>query len=213
MNINLQNCVDCEELHQPHFIILNLAVGGSFTGLMTMGEITVPVPADMMVDYIRIYDNGFTELSGSGLSNEPPAIAPAHSGTWFWPAQSGHGFSMECGEAADGSPQAVIYWYTYDTMGNPVFMIGQGVPEGNRVEVKFLAPRGMIYGEFDPDSVVLEDGGSGVLEFADKENGIFSYTPSDYTSTTWGHTPIDDLLLEQLFGVPAPSTFNIARQC
>ena len=157
MNINLQNCVDCEELHQPHFIILNLAVGGTFTGLLTMGEITAPVPADMMIDYIRIYDNGFTELSGTGLSNEPPAIAPAHSGTWFWPAQSGHGFSMEFGEAADGSPQAVIYWYTYDTLGNPVFMIGQGVPEGNRVEVTFLAPRGMIYGEFDPDSVVLEE--------------------------------------------------------
>jgi beta-glucanase (GH16 family) len=212
MNINLQNCVDCQELHQPHFIILNLAVGGTFTGLLTMGEITAPVPADMMVDYIRIYDNGFTELSGSGLSDEPVAIGPAHSGTWFWPEQSGHGFSMEFGEGAGGTPEAVIYWYTYDVLGNPVFMIGQGVPVDNRVEVKFLAPRGMIYGEFDPEAVVLEDGGLGIFEFADKDNGMFSYTPSAYTSMNWGHTPITELPLVQLFGVPAPSFFSVPRQ-
>jgi len=31
MDINSTVCTDCEELHQPHFILLNIAVGGGFT--------------------------------------------------------------------------------------------------------------------------------------------------------------------------------------
>ncbi|CAJ1955735.1 unnamed protein product [Cylindrotheca closterium] len=31
MDIDSANCVDCEEFHQPHFVLLNLAVGGLFT--------------------------------------------------------------------------------------------------------------------------------------------------------------------------------------
>jgi beta-glucanase (GH16 family) len=150
MDISSGNCTDCEELHQPHFILLNLAVGGTFTGLLNQNQITAPIPGEMNVDYVRIYDNGFTELTGSALSNEPPDIGPAHSGSWYWPDQDGHGFSMEFGELPDGSPLAVIYWYTYDDQGNPIFMLGSGVPEGNRVEVDLVSPVGMIYGEFDP---------------------------------------------------------------
>ena len=208
MDISSENCIDCEELHQPHFIILNLAVGGTFTGLLSKDQITAPIPGEIKVDYIRIYDNGFTELSGSALSNEPPAIGPAHSGSWYWPDQDGHGFSMEFGELADGSPLAVIYWYTYDDQGNPIFMLGSGTPENNRVELDFTSPVGMIFGEFDPETVDREDGGQAEFEFQDRENGTFSYTPSEFSTTTWGHTPIDSLPLVKLFGVPAREDFS-----
>ena len=208
MNIDAQNCVDCEELHQPHFILLNMAVGGSFTGQLTNDQITAPMPAEMMVDYVRIYDNGFTELSGTGLSNGPPSIGPAHSGSWYNVDQSGHGFSMEFGEQSDGSPLAVIYWYIYDDQGNPIFMLGSGVPDGNRVEIQFVSPVGMVYGEFNPDTVSREDGGAGVFEFTDNGTGTFSYTPSEFTRDRWGHTPIVALPLTKLFGIPAPATFN-----
>jgi beta-glucanase (GH16 family) len=212
MNISLQNCTDCEELHQPHFFILNMAVGGTFTGLLTDDQITAPLPAEMRVDYVRIYDNGHTELSGSGLSNEPPAIGPAHSGSWYPPEQSGHGFSLEFGEQLDGTPLAVAYWYTYDASGNPLFLIGTGVPEGNRVTIDFVSPVGMVYGEFDPDSVVREAGGTGVFEFADRDTATFSYTPSGFTAANWGHDAIDALPLVKLFGIPAPQTFTAAPQ-
>jgi beta-glucanase (GH16 family) len=212
MNINIQNCIDCEELHQPHFIILNLAVGGTFTGLLDKDQITAPLPAEMKVDYLRIYDNGFTELSGSAISNEPPAIGPGHSGSWYWPDQDGHGFSMEFGELADGSPLAVIYWYTYDAQGNPIFMLGSGIPDGNRVAVEFVSPVGMVFGEFDPDSVSRENGGVGVFEFSDSDNASFSYTPSEFSSMTWGHSRIDALPLVKLFGIPAPGVFGGPQQ-
>jgi beta-glucanase (GH16 family) len=56
-----------EEFHEPHFFILNLAVGGTYTGITLAQNVTAPLPAEMRVDYIRIYDNGFTVLGGSSL--------------------------------------------------------------------------------------------------------------------------------------------------
>lgn len=48
------------EFHQPHFMLTNVAVGGTFTGILSVDGITAPLPAQMRVDYIRLYDNGFT---------------------------------------------------------------------------------------------------------------------------------------------------------
>jgi len=61
----------CAELHQPHYLIFNLAVGGGFTHISgdpnDNTRITAPFPSTMKVDYVRVYDNGFTELSGSSI--------------------------------------------------------------------------------------------------------------------------------------------------
>ena len=56
-------CFECEELHQPFFFVLSMAVGGGYTRLYHERGITAELPAELMVDYIRIYDNGFTQLS------------------------------------------------------------------------------------------------------------------------------------------------------
>ncbi len=48
---------DLEEFHNPHFLLLNLAVGGNYTGITTVNGITAPFPAKMYVDYIRLYQN------------------------------------------------------------------------------------------------------------------------------------------------------------
>jgi len=206
MDIRPESCTDCTEFHQPHFIILNVAVGGTYTQRFSAGQITANLPAQMEVDYVRVYDNGFTEVAGSGFQPGPPDIGPAHSGSWYNEGQSGHGFSIEFGENPDG-PLGLVYWYVYDTEGAPLFMLGTGVPEGNRIEVTFLSPTGMIYGDFDADSVALNDGGTAVLEFNDKNDGTFSYTPSEFSASVWGHTPIEDLPITKLFAIPAPDRF------
>jgi beta-glucanase (GH16 family) len=71
-----------EEFHQPHFLILNLAVGGTYTGITgTESDITAPFPAEYRVDWIRIYDNGYTNLGGTAapiqlsVSMAPPDVA------------------------------------------------------------------------------------------------------------------------------------------
>lgn len=47
---------DAEEFRDwQHYFILNLAVGGSFPGITNPDAITAPFPAQMMVDYIKVY--------------------------------------------------------------------------------------------------------------------------------------------------------------
>jgi beta-glucanase (GH16 family) len=95
-DIDLDTCPDCEEFHKPHFLIFNQAVGGGFTTLgcgnssgfgadcgplRTPEEITAPIPATMFVDWVRIYDNGFTEITFPGepelpIEPEPPCYIP-----------------------------------------------------------------------------------------------------------------------------------------
>jgi beta-glucanase (GH16 family) len=208
MDISQSSCTDCEEFHRPHFMILNMAVGGTYPNIRTQGAVTATFPAEMMVDYVRIYDNGFTELSGSGATESTPNIGPAHSGSWYQATQDGHGFALEFGQTPDGSPLAVAYWYIYDDTGMPIFLVGSGVPEANRVTINFVSPVGMVFGDFAPETVVRESGGVGVFEFSNNSEGTFSYTPSEFTQDNWGHTAITDLPIQKLFGVPARDTFE-----
>ena len=45
------------EFHNPHYVLLNLAVGGGYTGIYTEGGINAAFPSKMMVDYIKLYQN------------------------------------------------------------------------------------------------------------------------------------------------------------
>lgn len=206
--IQIDSCADCSEFHQPHFIILNMAVGGNYTGLLSPGQISATMPAEMLIDYIRISDNGFTQLGGSAAPARA-GIGPEYSGSWYNAEQSGQGFSMEFSKLEDGSPFAAIYWYTYDDEGNPIFMLGNGIPDGYTLDVEFESPYGMTYGDFDPDSVVREVGGTAHFEFSDPDNSTFSYAPSGFSNTAWGHTTaIESLPLTRIFAIPVSSASN-----
>ncbi len=73
------------------------------------------------------------------------------SGSWFDPARSGEGFSLQV--MADG--RAVVTWYTYDLSGRQQWMIGIGEQVGSQlVFPELLATRGARFGrDFDPDQV------------------------------------------------------------
>ncbi len=45
------------EFHKPHYLLLNLAVGGAYTGIYTEGAINAAFPSQMHVDYIKLYQN------------------------------------------------------------------------------------------------------------------------------------------------------------
>ncbi|MEI8053279.1 MAG: family 16 glycosylhydrolase [Bacteroidota bacterium] len=51
-----------EEFHNPHFLLLNMAVGGGYTGLLSASSISAAMPAQMLVDYVRIYQNPGDQL-------------------------------------------------------------------------------------------------------------------------------------------------------
>jgi len=50
------------EFHTPHFLLLNLAVGGQYTGIFSPTGITAPLPGKMYVDYVKLYQNPGDEL-------------------------------------------------------------------------------------------------------------------------------------------------------
>jgi hypothetical protein len=133
------------------------------------------------------------------------AISPAYSGSWYNPEQSGHGFSVEYSELNDGTPVVIAYWYVYDSEGNPIFLIGNGEPgEGNTVTLEFEAPYGMKFGEFDPESTIRADGGTGVFTFEDSKTGVFDYEPSQWMVDTYGVSAIS-IPVVQLLEVAHPN--------
>ncbi|NQV42505.1 MAG: T9SS type A sorting domain-containing protein [Candidatus Marinimicrobia bacterium] len=61
------------EFQQPFYLIANLAIGGAFTDAYNLGDpgsgapVSMPLPADMYVDYIKVY-----EWNGQGEVNVGP---------------------------------------------------------------------------------------------------------------------------------------------
>jgi beta-glucanase (GH16 family) len=78
MNIANPASFSGEEFHQPHFFILNMAVGGNYPGIYNPGQISAPMPAELVVDYIRIFDNGHTILGGTSLGDGSNYTGPAN---------------------------------------------------------------------------------------------------------------------------------------
>ena len=54
---------EIEQFHKPHFLLINLAVGGEYAGILNPADITAPFPAEYRTDYIRVFDNGYTKAT------------------------------------------------------------------------------------------------------------------------------------------------------
>ena len=58
-----------EAFTKPYYFLLNLAVGGSFTGFYNADDITAPFPGKLYIDYVRVKEwNGQGEVSFPGNS-------------------------------------------------------------------------------------------------------------------------------------------------
>lgn len=63
---------DAEEFRDwAHYFIFNMAVGGSFPGITNPANITAPLPANMYIDYLRIY-----QKAGEGELNVADPVVP-----------------------------------------------------------------------------------------------------------------------------------------
>ena len=162
-------------------------------------------------------ENQLVHVGLAGVSRDtllgPPPVGTSHSGSWWNSDQNGHGFSIEVGEAGDGSPLVVAYWYIYDSEGNPIFFLGTGVPEDNVVTLDFVSPFGMEFGVFNPlTGDQTPPAGTGTFVFADDNNGVFSYEPSEFSTGTWGHSAIDELPVTKLFSIPTTPSLSTGPQ-
>ena len=91
------------------------------------------------------------------------AGALAYSGTWFDPEHDGEGFMVQLLE--DG--RVFLIWYTYDDLGQQMWLSGVGDWSGDTVMIDELyVTTGGIFGpNFDPDAVELTLWGSLVFIF------------------------------------------------
>ncbi len=91
----------------------------------------------------RIADGG-----GDGSAG----IDACHSGSWFDPAQSGHGLQVEV-VGAPGAEQLVIAWFAY-LDGEQRWLLGNAPITGDRASVPMIVTRGAQFPPgFDPQDV------------------------------------------------------------
>ena len=62
---------ESDEFQQPFYLLLNLAVGGTFTDAAVPNQVTAPLPGSMYVDYVRVY-----EFNGQGEVIEGSTVEP-----------------------------------------------------------------------------------------------------------------------------------------
>jgi hypothetical protein len=99
------------------------------------------------------------------------SLPPGMSGAWYNPAQSGHGLSVE----VIAPNRALIFWYLYDTEGQPFFLYLDGRIEGRRIEATALAPTGLRFGSFDRSDFAMPEWGAVTIEFDDCNNGVLHW--------------------------------------
>ena len=75
------------------------------------------------------------------------SVTTGTSGNWFDPANSGHGLQIEI---LDNS-QALIVWYVYDETGQPMWLFGQGLIQGDTIRADLDRREGALFPPlFDP---------------------------------------------------------------
>lgn len=97
----------------------------------------------------------FTHSATAGLPG-------SMSGTWYNPAQSGHGLSLDV-LAAD---RAVAIWHVFDADGQPVTLYIDGHLDGRLLTGPAYAPVGMRFGSFDPAELQLPVWGQVAIDFS-----------------------------------------------
>jgi len=114
------------------------------------------------------------KLGGTGF-----AMNPGLSGNWQGgPSRDGEGLLLEVATSS-GTPVLIVSFYTYDSLGNQVWLIGSGVVDGNQAVVDFVMPTGAMWGaDFDPADHSNTPWGQGTFTFTSCTAGNMALVPN-----------------------------------
>jgi peptidyl-prolyl cis-trans isomerase A (cyclophilin A) len=107
-------------------------------------------------------------------------VLPLHTGSWYDPANSGRGLSLEVATPPGGSgdPVLIVYWYDHFD-GGQIWMNGAATFEYGASEITLplqIAEGGQFGEAFDPGEVVFDpDFGSMTVSFSSCGAGTFNY--------------------------------------
>jgi hypothetical protein len=122
-------------------------------------------------------------------------LKPEITGAWFNVDQDGHGFNVQ----ALDEDTLLVFWYTYGPDGVSTFLLGVVSDDGaGRYVGTLQRTDGMVFGEFDPETVNREDWGTLTVEFDSCFNGTVSWT-STVDGFPDGSIPIQRLTSTYLF--------------
>lgn len=133
----------------------------------------------------------------SNSSNQSPAqrssdqITTSHSGSYFNPAQNGHGLAVEMLPNGSG----LLYWYVFDDAGNQVWLIGSGEYNGSQFTVELSLVTGSMFPpNFNSNDIISEQWGTATLTFDDCNNATYAWQPvSSQSRYTSGEMPVQRL--------------------
>jgi hypothetical protein len=153
--------------------------------IMTRAALGDPTSQDM-IDVMLYLQQYVAEAN-------PFRILTGISGTWYNDTRSGEGFLLDVSLRDVGQWEMVATFYTYDGMGNQVWLIGNAMTEGDHVTVPVQMTGGGIFGPlFDPTSVVRSDWGTLEFSFSGCWQGHVVATPNQATQDSgMGFVPVE----------------------
>lgn len=125
---------------------------------------------------LAIRQHSLTSVALLLLASSAHAALPGGlSGTWYNPAQSGHGVSLEV-VAGD---RAVALWHVYDSEGKPLTLYVDGRIDGRHIDGVAYAPTGMRFGAFDPATLQLPVWGEVDIDVASCSQATLTFVAQD----------------------------------
>ncbi len=108
----------------------------------------------------------------NGVPGQPAMEYAGQSGSWFDPARSGEGFTLQW----MSRNEAVVVWFTYDTEGNQHWVIGVGSREGDEIVFPMThSASGPRFGSsYDKEKLELSEWGKLTFNM-DCDNGVVQY--------------------------------------
>jgi hypothetical protein len=126
------------------------------------------------------------------------AVPAGISGTWYNPAQNGHGVSIEVLDDA----RALAFWYVYDPNGQPVHLYVDGRIDGRTIRGTAYRASGMRFGQFDPATLNLDIWGQIDLDVLSCQSLRMRYHGNGPAGAGYGSGEIALARLSQLQGLP-----------
>ena len=111
--------------------------------------------------------------------NTTMAVTKGFSGTWYLEERDGEGFVIDVAPYGDDGWQMIASYYTYDGVGNQVWLIGAALVDSETVTIPMEITEGGTFGElFDPTTIVRADWGTLEFTFSSCWNGHVTVTPN-----------------------------------
>ncbi|TDJ31573.1 MAG: glucose dehydrogenase [Gammaproteobacteria bacterium] len=144
--------------------------------------------------YVSDQSGGVYLISDGAPVLDTVAIGPQHSASWYGgPLRDGEGFLIEVLPTG----QLVVYWFTYDSDGNQIWVVGVGNIVGEKATVQGFITDGGVFGPaFDPDDVNRTFWGTLTFMFDGCNSGSMSYE-----SVSFGSGQMDIVRLTELAGL------------